>query len=73
MHHCIYGTMRDEDGSARSKDQKLVGCFLKIGYFIDYYTAVPLKMYGKYGRSKYIFVSKMLNLAGKWPIANCYF
>ena len=27
--------------SARNKDQKLVGCFLKIGYFIGYYTAVP--------------------------------
>ena len=25
---------------------------LKIGYFIGQYTAVPLKMYGKYGRSK---------------------
>ena len=35
--------------SARNKDQKLVGRFLKIGYFIGYYTAVPLKMYGKYG------------------------
>ena len=38
--------------SARNKDQKLVGRFLKIGYFIGYYIAVPLKMYGKYGRSK---------------------
>ena len=38
--------------SARNKDQKLVGRFLKIGYFIGYYSAVLLKMYGKYGRSK---------------------
>ena len=38
--------------SARNKDQKLVGRFLKIRYFIGYYTAVPLKMYGDYGRSK---------------------
>ena len=43
MHvQCMYG--------ARNKDQKLVSRFLKIGYFIGYYTAVPLKMYGKYGR-----------------------
>ena len=35
--------------SARNKDQKLVGRFLKIGYFIGYFTAVPLQMYGKYG------------------------
>ena len=32
--------------SARNNDQKLVSRFLKIGYFIGYYTAVPLKMYG---------------------------
>ena len=38
--------------SARNKDQKLVGRFINIGYFIGYYTAVPLKMYGKYGRLK---------------------
>ena len=38
--------------SARNKDQKLVGRFLKIGHFIGYYTAVPLKLYGKYGQSK---------------------
>ena len=29
--------------SARNKDQKLVGRFLKKGYFIGCYTAVPLK------------------------------
>ena len=38
--------------SARNKGQKLVSRFLKIGYFKGDYTAVPLKMYGKYGRSK---------------------
>ena len=39
--------------SARNKDQKLVGLFLRLSiYFTGYYTAVPLKMYGKYGRSK---------------------
>ena len=32
--------------SARNKDQKLVHHFLKIGYFIGYYIAIPLKMYG---------------------------
>ena len=37
--------------SGRNKNQKLVGRFLKIGYFIGYYTAVPLKMYGKFGQS----------------------
>ena len=59
--------------SARNKDQKLVGRFLKIAYFIGYYTAVPLKIYGKYGQSKQILGSKMLKLVGKWPVANCYF
>ena len=39
-------------GSARNKAQKLFGGFLKIGYFTGYYTAVPLKMYGKYGQSQ---------------------
>ena len=34
--------------SARNKDQKLVGGFVKMGYFIGYYTAVPLKMYRKF-------------------------
>ena len=38
--------------SARNKDQKLVGHFLKIRYFADYYIAVTLKMFWKYGRSK---------------------
>ena len=29
---------------------KLVGGFLKMGYFIGYYTAVPLKLFGKFGQ-----------------------
>ena len=59
--------------SARNKDQKLVGRFLKIEYFIGYFTAVPLQMYGKYGRSKSILLGQMLKLVGKWPMADCYF
>ena len=37
-----------------SKDQKLVGHFLKFenGYFIGYYNAVRFEMYGKFGQSK---------------------
>ena len=34
-------------------DQKLVDRFLKKGYFIGYYTAVPSEMFGKLGQSKY--------------------
>ena len=74
--HIIVGMLNCSSmciGSARNKDQKLVGRFLKIGYFIGYYSAVPLKMYGKYGRSKQILVGQMLKLVGKWPVADCYF
>ena len=56
--------------SARNKDQELISCFLKIECFISYYTAVPLKMYGKYGRSKKFLVGQMLKLVGKWPVAD---
>ena len=45
--------------SARNKDQN-----------ISYYTAVPLKMYGKFGRSKEILVGQMLILIKKGPMAN---
>ena len=38
--------------SARNKDQNLVGRLLKMRYFTGYYTAVPLKMYAKYGQLK---------------------
>ena len=57
--------------SARNTDQKLVGCFLKIGYniFFRLLIAVPLKMYRKYGWSKWILVSQMLAMvrSGQWP------
>ena len=36
-----------------------------------YYTAVPLKMYGKFGQAKQILVGQMLKLVGKWPMADC--
>ena len=35
--------------SARNED--LESCFLKMGLFIDYYTAVLLKMFKKFGQS----------------------
>ena len=38
-----------------------------------YYTAVQLKMYGKFGQSKWILVGRMLKLVRKWPMADCYF
>ena len=59
--------------SARNKDQKLVGRFLKIWYFNGLLITVPLKMYRKYGRPKWILVGQMLKLVGKWPMADCYF
>ena len=71
--HETVNTTIDIFSSARNKDQKLVGRFLKIGYFIGNYTAVLLKMHGKYGPSKQILVGQMLKLVGKWPVANCYF
>ena len=46
--------------SARNKDQKLVGHFLKIGL-----TAVSLKLYGKFGQPKWFMVGQMLKLVGK--------
>jgi len=30
-------------------------------------------MYSKIGQPKWILVSQMLKLVGKWPMANCYF
>ena len=35
--------------SGRNKGQKLVGHFLKIGHFCKLSTAIPLKMYSKFG------------------------
>ena len=51
LHMLLLCTIIESGSShgARNKDQKLVGRFLKIGYFIGYFTAVPLKMYGKHG------------------------
>ena len=66
-------TLFTRQSNARNKDQKLLGHFLKIRYFTDYYIAVPLKMYWKYGRSKQILVGQMLKLVEKWPMADCYF
>ena len=43
--------------------------FLKIAYFIG----VPLKMYRKFGRPKWILVRQMLKLIGKWPMTVNYF
>ena len=45
-------TINDSNSSARNKDQKLVGRFLRKGYFIDYYNVVPLEMHGKFGQLK---------------------
>ena len=59
--------------SARNKDQKLVGRFFEDRIFDRLLIAVPLKMYRKDGRPKWILVSQMLKLVGKWPMANCYF
>ena len=59
--------------SGRNKGQKLVGHFLKIGHFCKLSIAIPLKMYSKFGRPKWILVGQMLKLVGKWPMADCYF
>ena len=59
---------RNEMRSAINKNQKLVGCFLKVGYFIGYFTAVPLQMYEKYGRSNRFWSVKCSNWSenGQW-------
>ena len=60
--------------SARNNDQELVGHFLNIEYFRGrLFITIPLKMYRKYGRPKWILVRQMLKLIRKWPKANCYF
>ena len=59
--------------SARNKDHKLVGRFLKMWYFNRLLITVPLKMYWKYGQPKWILVGQMLKLVRKWPMADCYF
>ena len=59
--------------SGRNKDQKLVGHFLENPTFCRLLIAVPLKMYSKHGRPKWILVGQMVKLVRKWPMANCYF
>jgi len=60
--------------SGRNKGQKLVGHFLKIAHFVGYWLpAIPLKMYSKISWPKWILVSQILKLVGKWPMANSYF
>ena len=47
--------------SARNKDQKLVGRFLKIRrIFYRLLTAVPLNLYGKFGQPKWILFGQMM-------------
>ena len=58
--------------SGRNKGQKLVGHFLKIGHFCKLSIAIPLKIYSKFGRPKWILIDQMLKLI-KWPMADCYF
>ena len=63
--HTFFDTLIYDPPSARNKNQKLVGCFLK-GYFIDYYTAVSLinvKMYQKFDRLKLILVGQGRKMA----------
>ena len=61
------------DHSARNKDQKSIGRFLKIGYFYRVLTAVPLNLYGKFGQLKWILLGQMMKSVGKWPVADCNF
>ena len=58
--------------SARNKDQTLVERF-EDRTFCTLLITVPLKMYRKYGRPKWILIGQMLKLVGKWPMADCYF
>jgi len=59
--------------SGRNKGQKLVSHFFDDRTFCRLLIAIPLKMYSKIGQPKWILVSQMLKLVGKWPMANCYF
>ena len=60
-------------GSGRNKDQKLVGRFSENQTFCRLLIAVLLKMYSKFGRSKWILVGQMMKSVGKWPMVSCYF
>jgi len=48
------------------KDLKLVSFSPKGG-------ASPLEMYSKFVLANPFLVSQILKLAGKWPMADCYF
>ena len=54
------------------KGQKLVGRFLNKNV-CRLLIGVPLKMYNKFGRSKWNLVGQMLKLVGKWQMTSCYF
>ena len=59
--------------SAGNKDQKLITCSFENRIFYRILIPVPLKMYRKLGRSKWILLSEMLKWFGKWPMAYYYF
>ena len=54
-----YACSMHHHGSGRSKGQKSVCCFLKIGHF-RLSIAVPLRMYSKFGQTKWILVGQIL-------------
>ena len=70
---CVCLCMCNCDSSVKDKSQKLVGRFWEDRTFYRLLTAVPLKLYSKFGRPKWILVGQMLKLVGKWPMAGCYF
>ena len=51
--------------SGRNKDQKLVSCFFEEKIFYRLLIAIPMKMYSKFGQSKWLLVSHMLKLVRK--------
>ena len=59
--------------SVRNKSRKLVGYFWEDRTFCRLSLPVPLKMYSKFGQPKWILVSQMLKLVGKWPMASYNF
>ena len=58
--------------SARNKNQKLVDGFFEDRIFYRLLIAVLLKIYRKFVRPKWILVSQMLKLVGKWPMADLF-
>ena len=55
--------------SARNKDQILICRLFENKIFFRLLTAVPLKMYKKFGQSNGILVGQMLKLIRQWPFA----